>query len=674
MSSCSSCDLITHSSIVTGAVFYFDADTQSKGKCSLCDLVRGSYLEYLETNLYWIHHPPKTTLQKTTPQHLIKLVVNDVESVPSENHQCDLKLARTTLQDSWYDDEIETAFYFHSSHPEGICRLVRRSSEVSMPSHKESGGLSACADLELARAWVENCDMGHTNCQPVVPGVPSEALHPHTRFIDSTARCLVSLDEITSPLKFIALSYVWGVDYQLRTTSATFQEFQRKLPDSAAAEGNDNGRLPKTINDAMEVTLALGYRYLWVDALCIVQDSLPDLDIQLTQMDRIYGLAALTIVARASKSSDGGLPGVSAPRDWLSGENITCEMSGGLQIGCWEILDRGYENYEEKYGVFADQACYMWRGWTFQEQILSTRTLEFNRRRMVFWCGRPEPAVECGSTPKTEMRDAHHFRSSVRKYVETGGIVPLGQPAWDYMTRDMLISRWSTIREHYSTRHFTFPDDRRKAVLGTASMLRHVMGDVDSSGHVLSRLGAELLWYKTLHPGWNENQQPAIKLSYKATSSGMFPSWSWLSLWPLTWPSEYKPFPGVELRLDDAGTGPSLEIRGRALEMNVIMGEGADGADRAKLCYLEDTTSRLEVYLDESLEAQTAVTCVPIASVIHSGRSMPAWCYGMLLLQGVEDSDHYRRVGAAFTIEARAGEFLRHLESDEARQLDMMCV
>ncbi|KAK4060484.1 uncharacterized protein Triagg1_10754 [Trichoderma aggressivum f. europaeum] len=666
MSPCSSCVSITYSSIVSGAIFYFDADAQNRDKCRLCDLVRGSYLEYLTTNLYWIYHPPKATLQKTTSRHLIKLTVDDIDSISSDEHHCNLKIAQTTLLDTWYDDEVKRAFYFHSSHSEGICRLNH------VPSHKENGVLSAWAGLGLARSWIEDCDMHHANCQPIVPAVPSEALHPSTRFIDTVSECLVSLGEIDSaPFKFVALSYVWGVDYQLRTTSATLEDFRRKLPGLTAID--DNPRLPLTIRDAMDVTLTLGHRYLWVDALCIVQDSPSDLEIQLAQMDRIYGLATLTIVARGGKSSDSGLPGMSNPRNWLSGENINCVVNGTLNIGCWDVLDRNYEKYEEQHGVFADTTCYMWRGWTFQEQILSTRTLEFSRRRMVFWCGHPEPAVECGVAPRTDMRDAHHFRSAVRKYTETNGIVPPGQPAWEYMTKDMLISRWRTIREHYSTRHFTYPNDRRKAVLGTASMLRHVIGDIDSSGHVLSQLGTELLWHKTLHPGWNESQQPMLKFSYSAVPSGTFPSWSWLSLWPLNWPSDYKPFPAVELQLHGAGASSVLELRGRTLEMSVIP-EGGDGEkNKVNLYYKDGTNAKLEVYLDRSLEAQTVVMCVPIASVIHSGKSMPAWCYGMLLLHNVDGSG-YRRVGAAFLVEVRAGEFLRRIESDEARHLVMRCV
>jgi len=114
----------------------------------------------------------------------------------------------------------------------------------------------------------------------------------------------------------------------------------------------------------MEVTRALGYRFLWVDALCIVQDSPDDLGIQLAQMDRIYRLAAVTIVARASKSSDSGLPDVSIPRNWPSGENLTLMTNCGLHVSCWDTLHSDYENYEEEHGKLVDRECYMWRGWT----------------------------------------------------------------------------------------------------------------------------------------------------------------------------------------------------------------------------------------------------------------------------------------------------------------------
>lgn len=52
-------------------------------------------------------------------------------------------------------------------------------------------------------------------------------------------------------------------------------------------------------------------------------------------------------------------------RDWLGGENLTSVAGVGLHVGCWGGVDGSYEMYEEKNGLLADRACYMWRGWTF---------------------------------------------------------------------------------------------------------------------------------------------------------------------------------------------------------------------------------------------------------------------------------------------------------------------
>lgn len=93
-------------------------------------------------------------------------------------------------------------------------------------SYKQYGALSAWADLAFARARIQECVSQHDDCHPVLEGAVLQALHPPTRFIDTKMKRLVALDEIiSSPLEFVALSYVWGQEYQLRTTSANIHEF-----------------------------------------------------------------------------------------------------------------------------------------------------------------------------------------------------------------------------------------------------------------------------------------------------------------------------------------------------------------------------------------------------------------------------------------------------------------
>jgi hypothetical protein len=55
--------------------------------------------------------------------------------------------------------------------------------------------------------------------------------------------------------------------------------------------------LPRTIRDALEVTLSIGDCFLWVDSLCIVQDDDEDRDLQIDMMDEIYSNETSTIAA-----------------------------------------------------------------------------------------------------------------------------------------------------------------------------------------------------------------------------------------------------------------------------------------------------------------------------------------------------------------------------------------
>jgi hypothetical protein len=52
----------------------------------------------------------------------------------------------------------------------------------------------------------------------------------------------------------------------------------------------------------------LGHRYLWVDALYIIQDDLADKAKQLPMMGMIYGSSTFTIMAAAGDSAEAGLP------------------------------------------------------------------------------------------------------------------------------------------------------------------------------------------------------------------------------------------------------------------------------------------------------------------------------------------------------------------------------
>ncbi|KAH8204059.1 hypothetical protein TruAng_001741 [Truncatella angustata] len=116
------------------------------------------------------------------------------------------------------------------------------------------------------------------------------------RLIDCESGSVVKASDIEKPnLKWIALSYVWRL------------ADQHKVDRQHAQNLTNDKQIPKVVVQAMKVTQDLGYRYLWVDKYCIEQDNHVDTALQISNMDKVYSGAELTIVAA---SSNGLLPGV----------------------------------------------------------------------------------------------------------------------------------------------------------------------------------------------------------------------------------------------------------------------------------------------------------------------------------------------------------------------------
>jgi hypothetical protein len=112
--------------------------------------------------------------------------------------------------------------------------------------------------------------------------------------------CLVAPQ---SMLTYIALSYVWGKVQPFQTTRENVQILRKP---KALYAARIRSRIPRTFQDAMRLTRSLGQRYLWVDALCIVQDA-ADKQNQLDRMGQIYQGATLTIVAAQGQDAGAGI-------------------------------------------------------------------------------------------------------------------------------------------------------------------------------------------------------------------------------------------------------------------------------------------------------------------------------------------------------------------------------
>ena len=222
------------------------------------------------------------------------------------------------------------------------------------------------AELRLFWKWKTICcnHKLHQGICDQITSPPDIAL----RLIDVEQRRLIEGCRNTS---FVALSYVWGEGTKPCLTRANHGLLQQ--------EGALNeGMVPATIWDAFAVTRALEERYLWVDSCCIIQDDDRDKLKYVPCMDSIYGLATLTIVATSGVGANAGLPGI---RPGTRRRVQTPLMAKNIQL--LETLDPPGNGDTTSY---LGESLWNERGWTFQERLLSRRSLVFTDEQVYWEC------------------------------------------------------------------------------------------------------------------------------------------------------------------------------------------------------------------------------------------------------------------------------------------------
>jgi hypothetical protein len=154
-------------------------------------------------------------------------------------------------------------------------------------------------DTDKARKWLDTCLANHSvscNYQAEIPKQPAMML------VDCEN---LSIGEAKPRCQWFALSYVWSIAHGDVSSEVTSMEEGHSLEEGDGLKLPH--RRPNIVMDAIKVTLALGYRYLWIDKYYIVQKDPIMKSLQLVQMREIYHGALLTIIGAADVD---GLPGV----------------------------------------------------------------------------------------------------------------------------------------------------------------------------------------------------------------------------------------------------------------------------------------------------------------------------------------------------------------------------
>lgn len=276
-----------------------------------------------------------------------------------------------------------------------------------------------------AQTWIKNCLTNHDQCGPGgLASLPRRILD-----LGQDDEKVFLIEPLTISARYVCQSYCWGVSRTVITTKDTLGLHK------AGIRIDD---LPRTFRDTITFTKNLGLRYLWIDSLCIIQDSIVDWREEAAKMGSYYGNAYLTIAATMSISADGGL--FQAPT------SIT--LSSSTQT--WAV--------REKRHLSRANASLFRRGWIFQERLLSPRVIHFAATEMVYECN--EHAVcECGQDmPDSTWQIKQEHLNGMK------GIRIMGQ--------DRRPDMWHRIVEAYCKLLLTNPNDKMPALSGIADKFR----------------------------------------------------------------------------------------------------------------------------------------------------------------------------------------------------------
>jgi hypothetical protein len=279
-------------------------------------------------------------------------------------------------------------------------------------------------------------------------------------------------------VEYVTLSHCWGGSLRPahKTTNANIAHRQARIPQCS---------LPQTFRDAIEITRKLEYRYLWIDALCIIQDCKKDWETEASNMHHVYGRAVLNISSDLGDNTDGGCFNRRS-RSITDQFYFHCVIKSKLSTGKQSRL--GLFIPDER--VFGEdvwmlpeikQTRVATRGWICQERLVSCRVLHYASTQLFFECRKHLMAEEGLVLPEIDslprvLLDLNRFRDPKDLF----GVLCL----------------WynGVIANDYSRRELSIASDKLPALSGLAKLFQVVIRSPYIAGLWLANLQLGLAW------------------------------------------------------------------------------------------------------------------------------------------------------------------------------------
>lgn len=567
------------------------------------------------TNLF---HRPSVPNKPETPGIFLELrtnVSNSLYSLPS------LKISYLGRQSMLALEELEDVFT-----PETCGR-----------DFLEDTYTGSDQALKLANEMLHLCRHRHSTClkhRKQESELPTRVLdvgdsQKHPALVEGKGR--------RSP--YCALSYCWGTGGNFITTRSNL---------ARQMEGIPLERFPRSIHDAILAARALNFQYIWIDALCIVQDDEDDWNRESNDMLNVYSGADLTISSLVAQSCQDGF---FTPRSRRISRPLT------LELFCPKVFRRRWKEGTVRHWAVCRHASPLdkkypfegpvhKRGWTLQEQLLSTRILYF---------GAGIVHLDCLRGHATELAPGSFWRgnSDTEWMAEMRLMLNGSRTDWERP-----FELWQSVVTRFTRRALTNASDRGPAFMAISKRMEPVI----QSQYVAGLWKGDRM-LKSLC--WNAQGPPPRKRLHG-------PSWTWFSI-----PTE------IDFKcLRHTGTGNtrsklsttvismdldmnesqsrvrgSITLKGTLHHKRVIRRPGDGKPHAVTKEFIHYTRSESKEFFDESSD-DGIDSCYALDMLSyekgppHEGFGMPVWPDGCppgtvrLLLQPLnENLDEFRRIG-----------------------------
>ena len=369
--------------------------------------------------------------------------------------------------------------------------------------------------FRLIAGWIKDCEQLHVLCSAPDPRVYPTRLVQISDSEHTPTRLVATKDSVEAPTaayRYATLTHCWGRPEQRISMllRANYLKF---------CESINETELSQNFQDAITIARRLKIPYLWVDALCIIQDSYDDWETESTRMSEYYSNSTITISALSSVSGSNGIlksrdeSAIAIPAS-VNGQELYIRPVLSDALATLRTQDNSLSSIRP---VFA-RIPLNERSWTLQERLFSTRVVHFSEEQ-IFWQCKTCLATEDNQyilppelVAKARMEDLVEICRDLSDDSGAGKTT-------------IVKTRWYEAVGDYTSRSLTYDSDKLPAISSIAKRVHQVTGAEYLAGLWLdgsANLVDNLLW--TFLPSWARSSRDKPARVFNGS-----PSWSWSS-------------------------------------------------------------------------------------------------------------------------------------------------